>query len=108
MVLPIVAAFALVMVWMLSVGIAQIRAVDASRDAARALARGEDRGAAVALARRTAPEGAEVRVDDGEGLVRVTVSLRAEAPGWLLVPLPAVRVDSSSAVEVEGDAAAVG
>lgn len=108
MVLPIVAAFALVMIWMLAVGIAQVRAVDASRDAARALARGEDRDAAVALALRTAPDGAEVRVDDTAGLVRVTVSLRAEAPGWLLVPLPAVAIDSSSAVEVEGDAASVG
>jgi hypothetical protein len=46
------------LVWLLSVGAAQLRVVDGARETARAVARGEDPGAAVALGRRVAPEGA--------------------------------------------------
>ncbi len=102
-VLPIVAAFALTLIWMLSVGIAQVQAVDAARDAARAIARGEDDEQAIAQAQRTAAEGSRVDVKRGDGSVKVTVSVSAGAPGWLLVPLPEVTVGSSSTVEVEGD-----
>lgn len=105
-VLPLVAGFALMLVWVVSLGIAQVRTVDAARDAARGLARGDDQSAAIALAKRTAPAGAHVSVTGSEGSVTVSVELRVEAPGWLLVPLPAVSLGSASTVEVEGDVAA--
>ena len=54
-VVPIMAAFALALVWLITLGIAQVRAVDAARDAAREMARGDDAAAAVSAARRTAP-----------------------------------------------------
>ena len=46
-VLPLLVAVTLAMVWLVAVGLAQMRATDAAREAARALARGEsgDRGA---------------------------------------------------------------
>jgi TadE-like protein len=103
LVLPLVAAFCLVMLWMLTLGIAQIRAVDAARDAARALARGEDREAAVSSAERSAPAGARVSFTESVGTVTASVSARIEPPSWLLVPLPPVDVESSSTVEVEPD-----
>ncbi len=105
MVLPLVAGFALVLVWVVSLGIAQVRTVDAARDAARGLARGDDKSAAIALAQRTAPDGASVSIAEFDSSVKVSVSLRVEAPGWLLVPLPAVSLGSASTVEVEDDVA---
>ncbi|MGI8578407.1 MAG: TadE family type IV pilus minor pilin [Nocardioidaceae bacterium] len=102
-VLPIIAAFALLLVWLLSVGIAQVRVVDAARDAARALARGDDSSMALAAARRTAPAGSQIMVGRAGGFVTVTVSLHATAPSWLLVPLPSITVGSHSTVEMEGD-----
>ena len=41
MVLPLLVAVAIGLVWLLSVGAAQVRAVDAARETARALARGD-------------------------------------------------------------------
>ncbi len=105
LVLPILAGFALVLVWVVSVGIAQVRTVDAARDAARGLARGDDERQVIALAQRTAPEGAEVAFTESGSSVTVSVSLRAEAPGWLLMPMPTVTVGSESTVEVEDEAA---
>jgi hypothetical protein len=101
-VLPIIASFVLTLVWMLSVGIAKVQAVDAARDAARAIARGEDDADAIAHAEETAASGSRVEVMRHDGSVTVSVSLAAEAPGWLLVPLPDVNVGSSSTVDVEG------
>jgi hypothetical protein len=101
LVLPLIAAFCLTLVWMVSVAIAQIRVVDAARDAARSVARGEDAGAAVALAQRGAPHGAQVAIKHSADTATATVSVRVAAPHWLLVPLPAVTVQSSAAVEVE-------
>jgi hypothetical protein len=101
--LPLIAAFCLVMLWMLTLGIAQIRTVDAARDAARALARGEDRAAAVSSAGRSAPGGARVSFTESAGTVTASVSARISAPSWLLVPLPSVGVESRSTVEVEPD-----
>jgi len=102
-VLPIVAAFALALIWMLSVGIAKIETVDAARDAARAIARGDDRQEALAIAARTAPPNARIDIDEAHpGLVTVTVSVEAKAPGWLLAPLPAVTVGSRATTLAEG------
>ncbi len=101
LVLPLIAIFALALVWLMTVGIAEVRVVDAARDAARAVARGDDDTAAAAAARRTAGSGAGVVVRRSGGLVSVTVTERVSPPGWLLVPLPSVTVSSSSSVEAE-------
>jgi TRAP-type uncharacterized transport system fused permease subunit len=103
LVLPLIAAFCLVMLWMLTLGIAQIRAVDAARDAARALARGQGHAAVVSSAMRSAPEGARVSFTESAGTVTASVSARISPPSWVLVPLPSVDVESRSTVEVEPD-----
>ncbi|TFV48547.1 TadE family type IV pilus minor pilin [Blastococcus sp. TF02A-35] len=63
---------------------AQLRCVDAAREAARAAARGDEVATAVDLAARAAPDGActQVQTDDGE--VRVTVTAEISPLG----PLP--------------------
>jgi hypothetical protein len=102
-VLPLVSLVALVLVWVVSVGVAQVRVVDAARDAARAVARGDPDRVAVAAARRTAGRSASVAIERVDGLVSVTVSQRASAPGWLLVPMPAVTIHAEADVEDEDD-----
>jgi hypothetical protein len=102
-VVPIMAAFALALVWLITVGIAQVRAVDAARDAARELARGDDVAAATSAARRTAPADAHVFVDRRGDDVVVTVTFRAAPPGWLLVPAPSMDVHASAVVAAEMD-----
>lgn len=103
-VLPVVAAFVLALVWLITVGIAQVRAVDAARDTARALARGDEQASAVTSGLRSAPAGADVSVSHTGGWVTVKVTSVQTAPGWLLVPMPDLTVRSSSTVEVEDDA----
>ncbi len=67
---------------------AQIRCVDAAREAARLGARG-DESSAVAAARAVAPKGAEVTLR-GEGN-RVVASVTADTP---LLPLLELRADA--------------
>ena len=75
------------LVWLLSVGVAQVRTVDAARETARAVARGDDPGEAVARGQRVAPEGAEVAVTTTEGEVVVTASGHVAGSGRaVLVP----------------------
>lgn len=101
-VLPIMAAFALTLIWMISLGIAHVLVVDAARDAAREIARGGDIASAVSRAHETAHADAHVTVHTQDGLATVDVSYAVTPPGWLLVPMPVVDVEASSTVEVEG------
>jgi Flp pilus assembly protein TadG len=90
--LPLLVAVTIGLVWLLAVGAAQIRTVDAARETARAVARGDDVGEAVARGRRVAPEGAEVSVSTGGGQVVASSSARVDGPGGLFGFLPAVTV----------------
>jgi len=100
-VLPIVAAFVLAMLWLVSVAISEVRLVDASRDAARAIARGEDAASVETQAAAAAPSDAHVVVTRAANDVTVDVSTVAEPPGWLLVPLPGIPLHASATTEAE-------
>lgn len=78
----LVAALCLVAV---SVGIDQVRCVDAARLGARAAARGDPGEVVRAEALRVAPSGAEVSVRTGPTEVSVTVTAVRSSPGasWL-------------------------
>jgi Flp pilus assembly protein TadG len=89
MVLPLLVAVCLGLVWLLAVGAGQVRAVDAARETARALARGDDQETAVARGLRVAPAGSRIEVSRGGGEVRVTVTGRVQGPGGLLARMPA-------------------
>lgn len=98
---PLLLALTVGLVWMLAVGAAQVRVVDASREAARAIARGDDVASARAVALRIAPEGASVRVEVGEDRVVVVTSARVAAPGGLLASVPGVTVSDEAVALVE-------
>ncbi|SEG94524.1 hypothetical protein SAMN05216223_13060 [Actinacidiphila yanglinensis] len=74
-VIPTLVALAGLLVWGLMAAAAQIRCVDAARAGARAAARSESGADVVRVTRAAAPEGAEVRVTRGGGLVRVRVTV---------------------------------
>lgn len=99
--IPLLVALTAGLVWMLAVGAAQVRVIDASREAARAVARGDDATSAQGLATRIAPEGARVRVEVGETEVVVTTTARTPDPGGLLGALPGVTVTADAVAVVE-------
>ena len=96
MVLPLLLAVTAGLVWLMVVGLGQLRATDAAREAARALARGEDVSVAPDLATRIGPPGSRVVIDDADGLVVVTVSASVAGPGGLLAVLPGARVSGEA------------
>lgn len=100
-VLPVLVAVALGLVWVLALGVAQVRVVDGAREAARVAARGESAAAAATAARRVAPDGAHVRVRRTDDQVTVEVAVDVSGPGGLFAMLPEVRVASRAAAVVE-------
>ena len=82
---PFGVAFGLLLLWIVSLGFTQVQLVDAAREAARLVARGEPVSTASDVARRQAPPGADVRVSEHDGLVTVRVSARSR------LPLPVLR-----------------
>ncbi len=101
--LPILVAVTIGLVWLLSVGIAQVRTVDAARETARLVARGDDLGEAVVRGQRVAPEGARVVVATTDGQVVATATGHVPGPGGLFSFLPGVEVSAQAvAVAEEG------
>jgi Flp pilus assembly protein TadG len=99
--IPLLVALTAGLVWMLAVGAAQVRVIDASREAARAVARGDDVAAAEGVALGIAPDEAQVRIELGEDRVVVTTSARVAGPGGLLASLPGVTVSAEAVALVE-------
>lgn len=77
---PFGLALAFLLLWVVSLGLTQVRLADASRESARMVARGESQHAAEAMARRHAPGRATVRVTRRGGEVTVTVATRSRMP----------------------------
>lgn len=100
-VIPLLIAVTAALAWAVTIGVAKVRAVDAARDGARALARGDSRSLASSQALDQAPDGSRFVVRTVGDDVTVTVRASARAPGWLLVPLPDVDVTSEATVAVE-------
>lgn len=77
---PFGVAFALLLLWVVSLGVTQVRIVDASREAARMVARGDSVAEATSAAKHDAPKGARVEVHSAKGFVTVTVTARSGVP----------------------------
>ncbi|WP_042437441.1 TadE family type IV pilus minor pilin [Streptacidiphilus albus] len=101
--LPVLVALTAVLLWGVLVGAAQIRCVDAAREAARAAARGDPAGRVAAVAQAAAPKGARVAVSEQGDTVRVEVSARSQGPGVLGGVLSLPVSASASALREPGD-----
>ena len=99
--LPLVLAVTIGLAWLLAVGSAQIRVVDASREAARAVARGDEESAARSLAQRIAPGGSSVDIAVEGDRVTVTSSAEVGGPGGLFDFMSSVTVSSRSVASME-------
>jgi hypothetical protein len=102
MALPLLVAVTIGLVWLLSVGADQLRVVDGARETARAVARGDDPAAAIALGQRVAPDHAEISVTGADDEVHVEVQAWADGPGGLFSFLPAVRLHAEAVTTSEG------
>ncbi|WP_371874662.1 TadE family type IV pilus minor pilin [Streptomyces fulvorobeus] len=89
MVIPALAAFAVVLIWALVAAADQIRCVDAARVGARAAARSEPPAAVLEAARSAAPGRARVEVERSGELWRVRVEAPTPGPGPLALTLSA-------------------
>ena len=95
-VLPVLVLFAVGLAWVVALGAAQVRALDAARETARALARGEDSATGLALGRRVATTGARIEVRDEGGTIEVVVDAPVRGPGGLFAFVPAYHVRASA------------
>ena len=101
MALPLLLAVTVGLVWLLAVGAAQVRTVDAARETARAVARGDPVAAAVRRGREVAPPGSAVTVrGDGAEVTAVVVG-RVSGPGGLFGRLPGATVSAQAVAAVE-------
>ncbi len=100
-VLPLIAVFTVSMAWLVSVGITQVRALDAARETARAAARSEGDGEAVGLGRRVAPRGSDIALGRGDGTVVVTVSSPVTGPAGLFGDWAMFRVTAEAVAAQE-------
>lgn len=98
---PFAVAFAFLLLWVVSLGLTQIRITDASREAARMIARGEAVQDAKDVARKHAPAGAKVSVDTKSGTVTVTVTARSRMPLPYFSSVGSQEMDSASVAAVE-------
>lgn len=101
LVLPLLVAVTTGLVWLLAIGADQLRAVDAARETARALARGDAPEAAIGVGEQVAPDGATVRVSTRGGQVYVTVTGEASGPGGIFNALPAAQLHGEAVAVIE-------
>jgi Flp pilus assembly protein TadG len=100
-VLPVLVVLLLVGLWAVGVVVANIRCVDAARDVARAVARGEPGDVARRIGERSAPPGAVVGISRDGADVRVVVDADVKLDWVLLSKLPSVEVRGQAAVQIE-------
>ena len=81
----------------LDLGLDQVRCLDAAREGARLLARGDAPGPVREAVLRAAPDGARVDIEVGEASVRVTVSAPRPAglDAWPGVPSAAAAAEAA-------------
>jgi Flp pilus assembly protein TadG len=100
--IPLLVSLTIGLVWLLTIGLAQVRMVDAARETARAGARGETDAAAVARGLQVAP-GARLSLVARDGNVVATASDTVAPPGGLLGFLPQVHVHAEAVTAAETD-----
>lgn len=96
MAVPLLLAITLGLVWLLTLGTAQLRMVDATREAARAVARGDTIPEAVERGHQVAPPGAVLTVTTQGGRVVVSGSVAVDGVGGLLEVLPTVELTAQA------------
>ena len=90
MAMPLLLAVTIGLVWLLALATAQVRMVDATREAARAVARGDSADEALERGELVAPAGAALTVTTVDDRVVVSGSVTVDGVGGLFDALPSV------------------
>jgi Flp pilus assembly protein TadG len=98
--IPLLVSLTFGLVWLLAVGVSQVRMVDAARETARAGARGESTTEAITRGRQVAPGATITLATSDDGVQAVSTQLVAP-PGGLLGFLPRVRVHAQAVAATE-------
>lgn len=99
--LPLLLALTVGLAWLLGVGSAQVRAVDAARESARAIARGDSEAEAVAVGEAVAPARARISVRHDGARVVVRVRATVSGPGGLFGAVADAEVSAEAVALVE-------
>jgi hypothetical protein len=100
-VIPVLVLFALGLAWLVALGATEVRSLDAAREVARAVARGEDTATSVGLGRRVATAGARIAIRDEGGTIEVTVDAPVRGPGGLFAFMPTYHARASAVAAEE-------
>jgi hypothetical protein len=106
-VLPALVVLLASALWLVSAAGTQLRCLDAAREAARALARGEPSATVMRVVELAAP-GASLRVRRAGGSITVTVGAAVRGPGVWFARLPELRVAATTSALAEPAAARAG
>lgn len=96
MAVPLLLAITLGLVWLLALATAQVRMVDATREVARALARGDGSDEALQRGQVVAPAGAALTVTALDDRVVVSGSVTVDGVGGLFDALPSVELTAQA------------
>ncbi len=100
-VIPLVTLVAVALAWLVGLGVAQVQVLDAAREVARAVARGDSEASGTALGRRVAPQGARFRIGTDDGTVVVSVRAPVRGLGGVFAFLPSYDVDAEAVAVLE-------
>ena len=100
-VIPVMVLFALGLAWLVALGATQVRALDAARETARAVARGEDPRTSIGLGERVATQGTQITVRDEGDTVVVRVDSPVGGPGGLFGFLPSYHARATAVAAEE-------
>ena len=100
-VIPVLLSLVLGSAWFVALAATKVRVVDAAREVARVVARGEAEAAAVSHGRQVAPEGTRFSVRRAGGQVVVEATVAVTGPGGLFGFLPPLTVESEAVAAEE-------
>lgn len=100
-VLPVLIVLTAALAWLVALGVRQVQVVDAAREAARALARGEDESTSTSYGEQVAPDGSRFRISRDGDEIRVEVTARTTGPGGVFGFLPGAEVSGTAVARAE-------
>jgi hypothetical protein len=87
--------------WLVGTVITNIRCIDAARDTARAVARGESIERARQIGQRSAPPGATITITHQDVTIQVEVVVTSSKPPGLLAALPRPAPRATATLQAE-------
>lgn len=98
---PFGVALVLLLLWVVSLGLAEVRVTDSAREAARLVARGESVDTATSAARSFAPQHTDVDVRIEDGVVTVRVATTSQMPVPFFSGIGSRTVDAEATAVLE-------